>query len=209
MNGEVLAIGAPPQYIINLFHYLYCRIYTTTHYMNHVQMFTSKIAILVLLGCMILLCSGVSAEETNWTDAIVEGKFSFMLPPDWTYSQVDTASGKADTLINANNPNGTYVLLLTDTEVAEGTEEDVAKIGLGGFMTSQSITALKDYDVTYSEDDNVASVIGADPQGSIYSVVFYPIEKKSLLIMGNYNNEDQAKDEISTLVEIVKTASLI
>lgn len=177
--------------------------------MDHMKKVISKTAVLAVLGCILLLCSGVTAEEAEWTDAIVEGKFSFMLPPDWTYSQVDTTDGKADTLINSNNPNNTYVLLLTENEIEEGTEENVAKIGLGGFMTSQGITAIKDYDIMYSEEDNVASVIGADPQGSIYSVVFLPVEKKSLLLMGNYNSEAQAKDEISTLIEIVKTATLI
>ena len=177
--------------------------------MDQGKMVVSKAAVLAVLGCMVLICVGVSAEETEWTEATAEGKFSLMLPAGWTYSLVDSGTEKVDSLINANNPNGTYLLLLTDTQIEEETTEGVAKIGLGGFMTAQNMTPVKDYDITYSEDDNLASVICADPQGSIYSVVFYPVEKKSIVLMGNYNDETQALDEISTLIEIIKTATLI
>lgn len=171
------------------------------------KMMVFKTVTIAVLGCMVLL-SGVTAEETGWTNATSEGKFSFMLPPGWSYSVVDTSSGKAETLINSNNPSGIYLISLADMQVEEGTAADVAKIGLGGFMKAQNMTPVKDFDVTYSEADTVATVICSDPQGSLYSVVFYPIEKRSILLMGNYTNESQAKDEIETLVKIVKTATL-
>jgi|GEM_PF-4776170 len=181
----------------------------SSHCMARLKWIVSKTVVIAVIGFMVLLCAGVTAEETGWTNATSEGKFTFMLPSGWTYSVIDTSAGKAETLTNIKNPNGTYLITLTDTQVEEGTAKDVAKIGLEGFMKAQNMNPVEDYDVTYSETDNVATVICSDPQGSIYSVVFYPIGNKSLLLMGNYNNENQAEDEIETLVEIVKTAKLI
>jgi hypothetical protein len=167
-----------------------------------------KTAILVVLGCIVILCAVVTADENGWINVTTEGKYSLMLPSGWTYTVLDSPDGKVETLINPNNLNTTYVIQLTDTQVEEGTTDAVAKLGLGLFMKSQNLTAIKDYDITYSEENGAATVICTDPQNSYYSIVFYPIEKKSILLMGNYGNETQAKDEIETLVEIVKTVAL-
>lgn len=164
--------------------------------------------ILAVLGSMMVFCVGVTAAGTDWTNVTTKGNYSFMVPPGWSYTVVNTPSGEAETIINPDNLNATYVISLTDTQVEEGTAEAAAKIGLGAFMKSENLSPVKDYEVTYSEEDGVATVICTDPKGTFYSVVFYPVDNKSILLMGLYPNEDSAKEEIGTLVEIVQTVIL-